>query len=168
MPRRFLHRHQPPSSQAGLLKAGLGGTLGIAGVGLLGELVAMPLLMAPLGATSVLLFAVPDSPLSQPANVIGGHLVAALLGLALHAFLPNTWWAAGVAVGVVIAATILMRVTHPPAGADPLVLFLGGPPPDAFLASVALGSVFLIATALVVHRLPPRTVYPIPPRPRRA
>ncbi|MGC2857138.1 HPP family protein [Novispirillum sp. DQ9] len=164
MPRRFLHRHQPKSPAALWVKAGFGSALAIAAVGLLGDLTAMPLLLAPFGASSVLLFALPDSPLSQPAHVIGGHALAAVLSLALAAVLPHTWWAAALAVGVVIAATSALRVTHPPAGADPLVVFLGAPAADLFLGSVLLGSVTLVALAMLVHRLPPRTnSYPLPP-----
>jgi CBS-domain-containing membrane protein len=101
--------------------------------------------------------------LSQPANVIGVHLVAALLSIALAAVLPHSWWAAGVAVGLVIAVTAALRLTHPPAGADPLVVFLGAPAADVFLGSVVVGSVFLVVTAVLIHRLPPkRTAYPLP------
>ncbi len=164
MPRRFIHRHQPKAAcRWAWFKAGLGGALGIAGIGLLGDLTAMPLLLAPFGASSVLLFALPDSPLSQPANVIGGHIIAALMSLALASLLPHTWWAAGMAVGLVIAVTAALRLTHPPAGADPLVVFLGAPAADVFMGSVIVGSLFLVVTAVLIHRLPPtRTVYPLP------
>ncbi|MFA7429089.1 MAG: HPP family protein [Rhodospirillaceae bacterium] len=164
MPRRFLHRHQPPHPSCwGWIKAGLGGAVGIAGIGLLGDVTSMPLLLAPFGASSVLLFALPDSPLSQPANVIGGHLVAALLSIALAAVLPHTWWAAGMAVGLVIAVTAALRLTHPPAGADPLVVFLGAPAAEVFMGSVIVGSTFLVLTAVLLHSLPPkRTPYPLP------
>ena len=83
--------------------------------------------MAPFGATCVLLFSVPNSPLSQPANVIGGHLVSTAIGLLLHAMLPVEWWSLGLAVGLAIAAMAVLRVTHPPAGADPLVVFFDSP-----------------------------------------
>lgn len=165
MPRRFLHRHQPPQQRGAWFKAGLGGAVAIAGIGLLGEVTAMPLLLAPFGASCVLLFALPESPLSQPANVIGGHMLAALVSVALFALLPQAWWATGLAVGVVIAANAAIRLTHPPAGADPLVVFLAAPAPDVFLASVLIGSIFLVATAVAMHRLPPRSApYPLPPR----
>lgn len=164
MPRRFVHRHQPPAPRANWIKAGLGSAAAIAAVGLLGDMTALPLLLAPFGASSVLLFALPDSPLSQPAHVIGGHVVAAILSLLLAAVLPHTWWAAGVAVGVVIAVTAALRITHPPAGADPLVVFLSAPAADVFLGSVIAGSVMLVVIAMIVHRLPPRSIsYPLPP-----
>lgn len=167
MPRRFVHRHQPPAPAMTWVKAGLGSAAAIAAVGLLGDLTAIPLLLAPFGASSVLLFALPDSPLSQPAHVIGGHALAAVLSLLLAAVLPHTWWAAGVAVGVVIAATAALRVTHPPAGADPLVVFLGAPAAPVFLGSVVAGSILLVLIAVAVHRLPPRSLsYPLPPASR--
>lgn len=165
MPRRLWHRHQPPTPAGLWLKAGLGGVVGIGGIALLGESLSMPLLLAPLGASSVLVFGVPHSPLSQPANVIGGHLLAAALSLALHALLPAAWWAPAVAVGAVVAATAAARVTHPPAGADPLVVFLGQPVPMDFVTATLGGALLLVATGWAVHRLPPRTVYPLPVAP---
>jgi len=83
--------------------------------------------MAPFGATCVLLFSTPSSPLSQLANVIGGHFVSTAIGLLLQNFLPAEWWSLGLAVGLAIAAMAALRVTHPPARADPLVVFFDNP-----------------------------------------
>lgn len=164
MPRRFLHRHQPACSRATWVKAGLGGAMGIGGIALLGDALALPLLLAPFGASAVLVFALPDSPLAQPANVIGGHLVAALLSLLMAVLLPPSWWAVGLAVGLVIATTAALRLTHPPAGADPLVMMLAAPAAGDFLLAVVAGSTFLVFVAMAVHSLPPRTnPYPLPP-----
>ena len=158
--KQYLQRHQPqiPVSKAAI--AGLGGLIAIGTAGALTGLVGAPLLMAPFGATCVLLFSVPQSPLSQPANVIGGHLVSALIGLALAAFLPDAWWAVGLAVGLAIMAMAVFRVTHPPAGANPLVVFALQPGFEFAIVPVLIGAILMTAIAVVFHRIS-RTPYPM-------
>ena len=160
--RSLLERQQPAQPLAVVMKAGIGGLLAIAAVAWLSTVSGNPLLMAPFGATCVLLFSVPNSPLSQPANVIGGHFVSTAIGLLLHMFLPMEWWSLGLAVGLAIAAMAALRVTHPPAGADPLVVFFDSPGWEYLGLPVALGSLALIVIAWLFHRLPPRVVYPTP------
>src|SRR3954453_8281022 len=111
--RHYLHRHQPPHKTHMALLAGLGAFVAIAVTGALSFHANAPLLIAPFGASCVLLFSVPGSPLSQPMNVIGGHVVATAAAIALHMFLPGTWWAAAIAVGVAISLMALLRITHP-------------------------------------------------------
>ncbi|MEA2094146.1 MAG: HPP family protein [Pseudomonadota bacterium] len=159
--RSLLFRHQPGQTFPVVVKAGMGGLLAIGAVAWLSHVTGNPLLMAPFGATCVLLFSVPNSPLSQPANVIGGHLVSTAIGLMLHMMLPVEWWSLGLAVGLAIAAMAALRVTHPPAGADPLVVFFDNPGWAYLGLPVALGSLALIVIAWLFHRLPPRVVYPI-------
>jgi CBS-domain-containing membrane protein len=125
--RHFFSRHQPPVHINRGLIAGIGGLVAIAAVGALTGLVGHPMLMAPFGASCVLIFSVASSPLSQPANVVGGHVVATLVGLILRAFFPNEWWAVAIAVGAAIALMAALRITHPPAGANPLVVFAADP-----------------------------------------
>ncbi len=158
----LLFRHQPGQPLTVVVKAGLGGLLAIGAVAWLGRVTGNLLLMAPFGATCVLLFSVPNSPLSQPANVIGGHLVSTAIGLLLHAMLPVEWWSLGLAVGLAIAAMAALRVTHPPAGADPLVVFFDNPGWAYLGLPVASGSLALIMIAWLFHRLPPSIVYPTP------
>ncbi len=87
--RRFFFRHQPPVHISRGLIAGIGGLVAIAAIGALTNLVGHPLLMAPFGASCVLIFSVAASPLSQPANVVGGHFVATLVGLVLRTVSPT-------------------------------------------------------------------------------
>lgn len=158
-------RSQPTESNSNVFKAGAGGALAIITLSLLGYSPDSTLLMAPFGATCVLLFSLPKSPLSQPINVIGGHMVSAVIGLTLHAFLPTEWWSLGLAVGLAIAVMAALRVTHPPAGADPLVVFFSSPGWEYIVFPVALGSVVLVITAWLFHKLPPKTIYPLSPKP---
>ena len=160
--RRFLSRKQPTEPYTKSIKAGVGGAIAIATLVLLGHISDSPLLMAPFGATCVLLFSLPQSPLSQPINVIGGHLVSIAIGLALHSFLPFEWWSVGLAVGLAITMMAILRVTHPPAGADPLVVFFSNPGWEYLIFPVAIGSVILVIVAWSFHKLPPQTIYPMP------
>ncbi len=160
--RRFVRRHQPPHSLPSVIKAGLGSLLGIALVALLGQASGWPLLIAPFGATAVLLFSLPESPLSQPAHVVGGHVLSTLLALLLRAVLPMNWWTVALAVGLAVALMAALRLTHPPAGADPIVVFLGDPGFEFLIVPVLAGSALLVLLAWLIHRLPPRTPYPLP------
>lgn len=143
----------PRPSLKMIVAAGLGGFLAVACLALLSEQASFALLMAPFGASCVLLFAAPQAPLSQPINVIGGHLLATLIGLLLQTQLPDTWWALALAVGLAIAAMVALRLTHPPAGADPLVIFAAHPGFDFLLFPVLSGTVLLVIIAIAFHRL---------------
>lgn len=162
--RRLFQRHQPPARRGCWLKAGLGGGLAIGFIAWLGDASGAPLLIGPFGATCVLLFGVPDSPLSQPANVIGGHVLATVVALALAPVLPPTPMGMAVAVGVAISLMMVLRITHPPAGADPLLVLTVHPGWSFVVMPVLLGAVVLVALALLLHRLPPAREYPLPGR----
>lgn len=160
--RRFLRRKQPAESHLKAIKAGVGGAIAIATLFLLGYISGNPLLMAPFGATCVLLFSLPKSPLSQPINVIAGHVISVVIGLTLNYFLPLDWWRIGLAVGLAIAVMASLRVTHPPACADPIVVFFTNPGWEYVIVPVALGSIVLVITAWLFHKIPPETDYPLP------
>lgn len=150
----------PRSSVADALLAGLGGMLAISLLTALTVSAGIPALMAPLGASCFLVFAVRDSPFAQPRNVIGGHLVSTTIGLVVLAVAGPEEWALGVSVGLAIIAMQLTRTGHPPAGADPLVVLLTKPD-WLFLASPVLtGTVGIVCIALVFNNLRPGAAYP--------
>ena len=80
-----------------------------------------------MGASAVLLFAVPHSALGQLWNVIGGHLISAGIGVACYQWLPSNGIAAGASVGLAIGAMYYTRCIHPPGGATALAAVIGGP-----------------------------------------
>jgi CBS domain-containing membrane protein len=88
---------------------------------------ALSLLVAPIGASAVLVFAVPASPLAQPWSVVGGNVVSALVGVTAARFVPIPYLAVGFAVGGAILAMSLLRCLHPPGGAASLTAVIGGP-----------------------------------------
>lgn len=145
------------------IRAALGALVGIAATGLLirsltGAGTHLPLLVAPMGAAAVLLFAVPASPMAQPWAVLGGNIVSALVGVAAAKLVPDPMLAAGVAIAGAIAAMALLRCLHPPGGAIALTAVLGGPDVAAAgygfaLMPVAIDVVLLMAAAWGFHRL---------------
>ena len=79
--------------------------------------------------------------------------MATAVGLGIRAVFPDYWWAAALGVGIAIALMAALRVTHPPAGADPLVVFADTPELGYLLFPVLLGSLILVTTATLYHRL---------------
>ena len=88
--RTFTTRHEPKGAHKLHVKSGLGAMLGIGAIGGLATLTGLPLLIAPLGATVVLLFGHPGSPLAQPINIFGGYLLATILGVAAALAFPES------------------------------------------------------------------------------
>jgi len=142
------------------LLAGLGGALAIGVLALCARVATAPLIIAPFGASCVLLFAVPASPLAQPRNVIGGHILSSLVGLAALTLLGHSPFAMTVGVGVAIAAMRLTGTLHPPAGADPIVIVAAGAAWWFFAVPVAAGAVILVVFAVVYHRYVSGLAYP--------
>ena len=84
------------------------------------------LIVPSMGASAVLLFAVPHGALSQPWNVFGGHIISALIGVTCFLLVPHTFTAASLAVGLAIGAMYYLRCIHPPGGATALAAVIGG------------------------------------------
>ena len=120
-------------------------------------LAPLPLLVAPIGASAVLVFAVPASPLAQPWSMVGGNVVSALVGVTAARFIPVPSLAVGVAVGGAILAMSLLRCLHPPGGAVALTAVIGGP---AVLGAgyaftfvpVGINSVILVLAGVAFHK----------------
>jgi len=111
-------------------------------------------LLAPLGASAVLVFAAPASPLAQPWSVVGGNLISALVGMACAALIPEPLLAAGCAVALAIAAMLLLRCLHPPGGAMALLAVLAHAGSGRFpLDAAALDTVLLVGVGLIFHPL---------------
>jgi CBS domain-containing membrane protein len=119
---------------------------------------ASVLIIASLGATAVLLFAVPHGALSQPWPVIGGHLVSAFIGVTCHEYLPETAISAGLAVGLAVGAMYYLRCIHPPGGATALTAVIGGPDIfnlgyDYLLSPLLINVLVLVAVAVLFNYL---------------
>jgi CBS domain-containing membrane protein len=119
---------------------------------------SLPLLVAPMGASAVLIFAVPASPLAQPWPVIGGNVVSVFVGVTAARYVPVLPIAIGVAVGGAILVMSLLRCLHPPGGATALIAVIGGPAVASAgygfaILPVGINVVVLTAVALLFHRV---------------
>jgi CBS-domain-containing membrane protein len=157
---RLLARHEPKPDPRHTAKAATCAVLAILLLGLLFDWTGLPLLIGPFGASTILLFARPEGVLAQPVNVLGGYLIAAGAALVTAELFPGMLWATAVSTGASLAAMATLRVTHPPAGAIPLIVFGDEAHVVELVVAVAVGGGALVAMALAVHRLPPRQPYP--------
>lgn len=139
-----------------------GGFCGILGVYFVSDALlhaqAAALMVASMGASAVLLFAVPHSALAQPWNVLGGHLISAVIGVSCARFIPDMLLAAALSVGCAIAAMHYLRCIHPPGGATALSAVIGGPMVhamgyDYFLQPVFINAVVILGIAIVFNAM---------------
>lgn len=152
-----------PVSYRERLRSALGALIGILVTGLIGgfaatETGALPALIAPMGASAVLLFAVPSSPLAQPWSILCGNILSAFVGVSAALLIDDPYVAAAAAVSLAIAAMMALRCLHPPSGAVALTAVLGGPAIHDLgygfmLWPVAGNSLALLAVAVVFNNL---------------
>ena len=138
----------------------LGAVLAIGATGWLSQISHTPWLMAPFGASCVLAFGLPESPLAQPRSIVGGHLVTTLVGFIVFYALGDAWWAGALAVGLALAAMQQTRTVHAPAGANPLVVLAAHPGLDFLVTPVLLGSLVIVGVALALNNARQRGSYP--------
>ncbi|PKO66370.1 MAG: hypothetical protein CVU22_16125 [Betaproteobacteria bacterium HGW-Betaproteobacteria-16] len=147
------------------LRVVTGATLGILVTalvcrGIIGPDAAWPWLVAPMGASAVLVFAVPASPLAQPWAVVGGNTLSALVGMACVYLIDRPEMAVALAVGLAIALMFALRCLHPPGGATALLVALNGVGDAQFaIAPVLLNSLLLVAAGMAYNSAT-RRAYP--------
>lgn len=171
----YLIPNLAPVSGRERLRVSLGASLGvfltgIVSLAVLGATPNLPFLIAPLGASAILLFAVSTSPLAQPWSVFGGNVISALIGVACSRLVPDTVLACAVATGVSIVAMMALRCLHPPSGTVALTAILGGPEVHALgywfaLWPIAANSLLILIAAYAYNNLTGR---PYPHRPAEA
>lgn len=151
------------------LVSALGGLCGILAVTYIAQAIlgaqASALVVASMGASAVLLFAVPHGPLSQPWPVFGGHLVSGVIGVTCAQHIPDSMVAGAVAVALAIGAMHYLRCIHPPGGATALTAVIGGSSVHALgytyvLAPVMLNTVVILSIAVVFNFAFPWRRYP--------
>jgi CBS-domain-containing membrane protein len=125
--------------------AGVGACLAIGMLSLLSSTMSnVVLLMAPFGATAVLVFGIPNSPLAQAKNVILGHLITAVIGVIFTQYIGVSEMTLAAATGLAVSAMLITKTTHPPAGANPLLIMLSGQGWSFLFTPVLLGAVFIV------------------------
>ncbi len=166
------------SGRIGWLRGALGAGIAIAITGLIGRVLlgfdpALPWLVASMGASAVLIFVLPASPLAQPWPVFGGHIVAGGIGLACYSLFGPYWVAAGLAVTLAIAGMSLLRCLHPPAGGTVLLTALASPAIAHeglwfLVAPLGVNLIVLLLTGILWNRLTGHSYphRPLPQEPR--
>ena len=164
-------RGSPPRvSNAEVFWSWVGAFLGIGAVAGAGQLffagLDLTLMIGSFGASAVLLYGAVRSPLAQPRNLVGGHVISALVGVACWQLLQGTpWLAQAVAVATAIALMHLTRTLHPPGGATALIAVIGSPEIHRLgywfvLMPATLGPLILLVVALLVNNIPQSRRYP--------
>ena len=123
-------------------------------------------LIGSFGASSVLVYGAIQSPLAQPRNLIGGHVISALIGVTVYKFLPDVLWlTAPTAVAMSIVLMQITKTLHPPGGATALIAVIGTPKVKALgylyvLSPVLTGALILLVVALVFNNITSHRKYP--------
>ncbi|MEO9334839.1 HPP family protein [Ectopseudomonas guguanensis] len=150
----------PPPSLRQVLLAWLGGFLAIACIAGSGDALSISLLLGSFGASCVLVFGFPDLPFSQPRNLVLGHVLSSLVGLiCLHLLGPGIWSLA-LAVSSAIALMMLTRSVHPPAGSNPVIIFLTQPGWGFLFFPTLAGALILLLVALLYNNATRSERYP--------
>ncbi len=151
----------PPRAGArAIALAWLGGFLAVAAVALLTDYLAVSLVLGSFGASCVLVFGYPDLPFAQPRNVIAGHFLSSLVGLAFISIFGAHWWSVALAVGTAIALMMATRTAHPPAGSNPVIVYLMQPDWGFLLFPTLAGALIVVAVALVYNNAAREARYP--------
>ena len=119
-------------------------------------------LIASFGSSMVLLFGYPESPFAQPKNIFFGHLITSIVGLIFLNFVPlPLFLIIPFAVGFGVGLMILLNVTHPPAGGNPIIVILGSVSMDYLLSPIITGSIIILIFGVIINRFILKKEYPI-------
>jgi CBS-domain-containing membrane protein len=127
-----------------MLLGALGATLGIVLLQVLSETSNIALLVAPFGATFVLVFALPESPLVKPRAIIGGYLIATIIGMAFYQLMGNNPLSLGLAFGLSFVLMQLTKTLHPPAGSIPLLIMFSEPDWSYVITPILIGVILIL------------------------
>ena len=118
-------------------------------------------LIASFGSTMVLLYGYSESPFAQPKNIILGHFLTALIGIIFLNFVPlPIFLNIPLAVGFGVMFLILIKVTHPPAGGNPIIVIIGSVSFDYLLTPVLIGSIILVMFGVIINKFLFKKEYP--------
>ena len=119
-------------------------------------------LIASFGSSMVLLFGYPESPFAQPKNIFFGHLLTSMVGIIFLYLVPlPIFLLIPLAVGFGVALMILLNVTHPPAGGNPIIVIMGSVSLDYLVNPIIIGSLIILAFGVILNRLILKKKYPL-------
>ena len=117
--------------------------------------------IASFGSSMVLLYGYPESPFAQPKNVFFGHLVTATVGMFFLYLIPLPLFIIiPLAVGFGVGLMILLNVTHPPAGGNPIIVIMGSVSLDYLLSPIISGSIIILVFAIIINKFILKKSYP--------
>ena len=112
------------------------------------------------GSSMVLLFGYPESPFAQPKNVFFGHLLSAFVGILFATFFGVSFITIGLAVGIGVMLMMAFKITHPPAGGNPIIVMIGGVSFQFLIFPVMVGAIAIIIGGIIYNRLILKRKYP--------
>ena len=119
-------------------------------------------LIASFGSSMVLLFGYPESPFAQPKNIFFGHLLTSFVGIIFLYMVPLPIYVLlPLAVGFGVALMILLNVTHPPAGGNPIIVIMGSVSLDYLINPIIIGSLIILIFGIILNRLILKKKYPL-------
>ena len=119
-------------------------------------------LIASFGSTMVLLYGYPENPFAQPKNIFFGHLLTSIIGVIFLYFFPlPIYILIPLAVGVGVGLMILLNVTHPPAGGNPIIVIMGSVSLDYLINPIIIGSLIILVFGIILNRLILKKKYPL-------
>lgn len=149
------------TNMADAVTAAVGGFLSIGTLLLLTLMTGTPWLIASLGASCVLVFGAWNAPFSQPRNIIGGHAISGLIGISFYGFFGNHPFVVSAAVALSIFLMMLTKTVHPPGGANPIIIMLGGYDWHYLFSPIIVGAVVIILYAVVLNNIRQNRHYPL-------
>jgi CBS-domain-containing membrane protein len=151
----------PPKSPAKFIAlTWLGVFVAIGTVALSTDLLSTVLVLGSFGASCLLLFGFPDVPFAQPRNMVCGHFLASFVGLAFLTIFGPHWWCVAMATATAIALMIFTRTAHPPAGANPVIIYLSQPDWSFLFFPTLFGSVIIMAISIIYNNATREGKYP--------
>ena len=119
-------------------------------------------LIASFGSSMVLLYGYPESPFAKPKNILFGHLVTSTIGILFYNFIPlPIYISIPLAVGLGVGLMILLDVTHPPAGGNPIMVIIGSVSYDYLLSPIIFGCIIIISLAILINKFLLKKNYPL-------
>ena len=119
-------------------------------------------LIASFGSSMVLLYGYPESPFAQPKNIFFGHLLTSLVGILVLFYVPlPIYLTIPIAVGAGVGLMIILNVTHPPAGGNPIIVIIGSVSIDYLINPIITGTIIILIFGIILNRLILKKKYPI-------